>query len=361
MERFGVFPFLSIDTVASFVTYMGTPPSAGVDMQKATHSVASRTRLIVSSNFSNYDLCLNPYVGCEFGCTYCYVRWFIKDDDKEWGEFVRVRHHLADKLPKELQKGYTRVKVGTRQVVAEDGTNKSEGIYENRVFSEQRLVIGTMTDPYQPAEKKYGITRTALEILTAHPVQFQKVGIFTRSPLVLRDLNLIKQLPKARVHFTVTPFPKEVMRAIEPYSPLTETRWRTIEKIQDAGIRCQVNIAPVIPGLSERFIDEFTQRLADLGVSEYFVDSMQPYSSSFESFKEACRDLSDVNWSDIERIMLDKEEYNQWKATFSMRWDSARRKHPGPPEQLPIWMDHETHTRIDMRTMQSLDWKHYSD
>ena len=71
-------------------------------MKDVSFTVASRGKLISKTGFKNYDICLNTYVGCQFGCTYCYVRFFIKDDNKEWGKFVRLRHHVADKLPKEL-------------------------------------------------------------------------------------------------------------------------------------------------------------------------------------------------------------------------------------------------------------------
>ena len=80
--------------------------------QELLVSVANIGAILTASKFNNYDLCINPYVGCQFGCTYCYVRWLVKDDEKEWGDFVRVRTHMADKLPRELDKGYFRLAVG---------------------------------------------------------------------------------------------------------------------------------------------------------------------------------------------------------------------------------------------------------
>jgi len=79
---------------------------------------ARKTNLIVKSGFSGYDHCLNPYVGCQFGCRYCYVRFFIKDKNHEWGEFVRVRSYIRDRLPTDLV-----------------------------AVAPTRLVLGTMTDP----------------------------------------------------------------------------------------------------------------------------------------------------------------------------------------------------------------------
>jgi DNA repair photolyase len=338
---------------------------------RALVTVAPRTKVITKSTFKNYDICLNPYVGCEFGCSYCYVRFFVKDPNKEWGEFVRVRQHLEESLPKELRKGQFRLGDGREPVLNDNGQQLRDTQHrlvtrpKHRLLAAQdaRLVIGTMTDPYQPAEARHRITRTALQILLRPDVpRLKKVGIFTRSPLVLQDLDLITQLPKARVHFTVTPFPPEVLRVIEPYSPRTDRRWETVKKLKDAGLRVHVNVSPVMPGMSEGFINEFTRKLAELKVDEYFVDPMQPYKESFAAFKRACGQVPNLNWQQIEAVMTDKDRYLDWKADYYGRWDKARQKHQHlAPDQLPIWSDHEHKVWIDMRTGQQMSHRHYGD
>ncbi len=338
---------------------------------KALVTIAPRTKILTKSGFSGYDACMNPYVGCEFGCSYCYVRFFVKDAQKPWGEFVRVREHLAEQLPKELRKGQLKFEDGRqpalddegKPILDEKGKATTKPKHKMLAISDARLVLGTMTDPYQPQEVKHRITRTALQILLQPDVPpFKKVGIFTRSPLVLQDLELITKLPKARVHFTVTPFPAAIMRAIEPYSPVTERRWDTVKKLKEAGLRVHVNVSPVMPGLSETMIDEWTERLAQLGVDEYFVDPMQPYKESFAAFKQACQGMPGVNWSETEAIMLDRDRYLDWKFDFFQRWNEARKKHEHTvPDQLPIWSDHENHTWVDMRTGQSMSKRNYGD
>lgn len=334
-------------------------------------TVAPRTKVLTKSAFSGYDVCINPYVGCEFGCSYCYVRFFIKDDTRPWGEFVRVRAHLEEVLPKELRKGQVKLDDGRqpaldaegKAILGDNGKPTTKPKHKLLAIPDARLVIGTMTDPYQPKEAQHRITRTALTILTQPDVpQFQKVGIFTRSPLVLQDLDLITKLPKARVHFTITPFPHEVMRAIEPYSPITERRWEVVKKLKEAGLRVHVNVSPVMPGMSEDLIEEWTQRLAELQVDEYFVDPMQPYKESFAAFREACEKVSSLNWPQIEATMLDRDRYLDWKFDYLQRWNTAREKHQHlAPDQLPIWSDHETHTWVDMRTGQQMSRRAYGD
>jgi len=324
-------------------------------MRPQTHvSVANRGPILTKSMFSGYDACINPYVGCEFGCTYCYVRFFVKDDraaakegrdSRPWGEFVRVRAHLEDKLPKELNRGTINMGPG-RQLAVPDA----------------RLVIGTMTDPYQPAERRFRITRKALEILTdgRYP-GFRKVGIFTRSPIVLDDLDLIAKLPRARVHFTVTPFPPEVLRAIEPISPRVERRWRLLQQIKDAGIRLHVNVSPVMPLVSDHQVEEFCQRLAEIGPAEFFVDPMQPYKESFESFETAMQ--GDSRWPRIREIMTDRQEYSDWKAMYRQLWERHWTQYglPKSPETLPIWSDHEFRVWVDMRTGAQMSKRCYGD
>lgn len=335
-------------------------------------TVANRSKVITKSTFNGYDACINPYVGCQFGCSYCYVRFFVKDDTKEWGEFLRTRNHIATALTRELDKGWVRMpdkrvprydEESGLPMLDKNGKQLTRQAYKTMHISDIRLVLGTMTDPYQPHERKAKLTRTVLEILTAQDnPKFRKVGIFTRSPLVTHDIDLIKQLPQARVHFTITPFPRSIMRAIEPISPMSERRWDTVRKLKAAGIRTHVNVSPIMPGMSEPMIEEWTRLLAEIGVDEYFVDPMQSYADSFEAFRRACQNSTDVNWPQVEAIMTDKKRYLEWKTDFFTRWDAARRKHQHlVPNQLPIWSDHENRTWIDMRTNTPMDRRNYGD
>lgn len=334
-------------------------------------TVAVKSKVLVKSGFSGYDACINPYVGCEFGCSYCYVRWFTKDSLKPWGEFVRVREHIAEQLPKELRKGQIDITEGREKVynaegdpvLGEDGKQTTRPRHRLLAIPETRLVLGTMTDPYQPKEAKFRITRKTLQILLQPDVlQFKKVGIFTRSPLVLQDLELIKQLPMARVHFTITPFPHKVMRAIEPFSPLTERRWDVVKRLKEAGLRVHANISPVMPGMSEDFIEEWVERLCKLQIDEYFVDPMQPYKESFEAFRNACQGVEGVNWAETERIMTDRDLYLDWKFAFHQRWNAAREKVQHlAPRQLPIWCDHEHDVWVNMLNGVQMNSRNYSD
>jgi DNA repair photolyase len=290
-------------------------------------TIATKGTILTKSMFSNYDFCINPYVGCQFGCKYCYVRFFVKDANHEWGEFVRLRKHLENKLPKELPKA-----------------------------AGMRVVIGTMTDPYQPIERTYRLTRRTLEILKDS--QVSKVGVFTRSPIVTEDLDLIKKLPRARIHFTITPYSREILKKIEPIAVSTKRRFETVKAIIDAGIRTHVNISPAIPILSDPYTDEFAKTMAELKVNEFHVDPMQAYGEAFEATKQALKDMPD--WPKIEEMLRDDAKYQVWKNKYRDDWFTAWRTY-GHKECLPVWKDHKNHVMIDMNTGQELNRRVYGD
>lgn len=322
-------------------------------MRQISNLIARRSTLITKTGFKGYDVCLNPYVGCQFGCKYCYVRFFIKDDQEEWGDFVRRREHIKDKLLKELDKGFVRIKTGN---IKDQATGKKKSITKDILNHQVRMVIGTMTDPYMPIERKYRLTRIALNILVHSG--YDKIGIFTRSPIVLDDLDLIKKLPRARVHFSITPYKHDIIKKIEPISVITSRRFDTIKKIKEAGVRVHVNVAPSIPIYSDGLEDEYCQKLAEVGVDEFFIDPMQAYSQSFTATKEALQE--DENWEEVEGIMQNKERYLEWKEDYRKRWQAAWARH-GSEGTLPIWCDHINHVWQNLTTEEHLNPRCYND
>lgn len=328
--------------------------------------VANKGPIIGPTGFRNYDIMLNSYVGCQMGCAYCYVRWLVKDDNNAWGDFVRVRKHLEDKLPKELQRGYFKIPVSKKpkvkdgEPVMKNGKQVKETIYKTVLQENARLVIGTLTDPYQPQERKHRITRSALQALLKASPQLNKIGIFTRSPIILDDLDLIVQLPRKRVHFTVTPYTPDVLHLIEPIAIRTDRRFDTIRKLKAAGVRVHVNVAPAIPIISERFTEEFADILADIQVDQWYADPMETYKESWEALEKALKHHQD--WPAIKEIMSDKEKYADWKAKYRQTWKDAWDKvQHKAPDCLPIWSDHITKEWIDLRTGKQMDLKRHGD
>ena len=171
---------------------------------------------------------INPYRGCEFGCKYCYARYtheFMElRDSMDFERKIYVKQHTAWLLRQELR----------------------------RVRPGESIAIGTATDPYQPAERKFGITRALLEELARH--QDLEIGLVTKGTLILRDLDLLKVLSahnKLSLCITVTTLKTELARILEPRAPRPDLRMKIVRQLRQAGIRVGVNCAPVLPAITD--------------------------------------------------------------------------------------------------------------
>ncbi len=163
------------------------------------------------------DYCVNPYTGCGHGCSYCYAQLIVRKfrPGGKWGSFVDVKINAPELLEKEI----TRAKKGT-------------------------VWFSSVTDPYQPLEKKYELTRKCLEILLRHDFP---VSILTRSPLVTRDIDLLKKFRKCEVGVTITTDNDNVKNLFEPLTPPFKTRVETLKALHQAGLKTYAFIGPLLP------------------------------------------------------------------------------------------------------------------
>ena len=284
-------------------------------------TTANRSKIVQSTGFWAYDTCANPYVGCQFGCTYCYVRFFVKDKKEPWGNFVRTRDHIGD-----LFKGHLKSAAG------------------------KRLVSGTMCDPYQPIERKKRLTRKMLEILETEKNGPSEIGLFTRSPIALDDIKLFKKLD-VRIHVTITPFSREVLELIEPIAIQTEARFKMVEKLVAEDIKTHISVSPVIPIFSDPYISEFADRIAKIGPKGFTVDPMQAYGESFDATAKALQGVK--GWTKAADIIQDNKKYKEWKEKHHKAWKDAWKPYNNL-KILPISMDHQQKTRTDLRTNKPL-------
>jgi DNA repair photolyase len=175
-----------------------------------------------------FEWSLNPFMGCAHRCTFCYVRGFEhradRPSDDRYGTSIRVKVNIAEVLRAELARPSWR-----------------------REF----VLIGAATDPYQPVEGRYRLTRACLVELSRARTPF---GIITRGPLVVRDLDVLAEA-SSRAHVTVSlsvpTLDERVWRATEPGTSHPRARLRAIRTLADAGIRVRVAMAPILPGISD--------------------------------------------------------------------------------------------------------------
>ncbi|MEK5389399.1 radical SAM protein [Margalitia sp. FSL K6-0131] len=194
---------------------------------------------------SGYTHSLNPYTGCSFGCSYCYVRQMPVSlfREGEWGEWVDVKNGAADLLKKELQRA------------------KKKG--------DVTIFMSSSTDPYQPIEYKEKVTRSLLEVMVQDPPDFLLVQ--TRSPLVRRDIDLFQQMgEKVRISMTIETDLESVRKHFTPGAPPVNARLKTLQMLKDAGIPTQATIAPVLPS-SEAFPEILKTLVQRVCVDDYFM------------------------------------------------------------------------------------------
>ena len=207
-----------------------------------------KPRKIITRNDSpdiSFDRSLNPYRGCEHGCSYCFARpahaFMGLSPGLDFESKLFAKPNAATLLERELSKpGY----------------------------QPRTLAIGTNTDPYQPIERRFRIMREVLEVLdrTNHPV-----GIVTKSSLVVRDINILSSMAArglAKVAVSVTTLDRKLARAMEPRAATPERRLEALRRLAQAGIPTTVMVAPVIPALNEEEIERILEAAAAAGVRE---------------------------------------------------------------------------------------------
>ncbi|HEV2138333.1 MAG TPA: radical SAM protein [Nitrososphaerales archaeon] len=195
----------------------------------------------------------NLYKGCTHGCAYCYAP-SLTHDERKWGRYVDVKVNAPEVLEMELR-----------------------GLRKDHVF------LSSASDPYQPVEAKYGIMRRCLEVLRRNGFP---VSILTRSPLVLRDLELIMKLDWVKVGMSITTVP---VRQFEPGVPPLQRRVATLKKLAEAGIQTWVSLAPVVPGIMMIDLDKLFEDLSDAGVSSvsFGILRFTGYEESKRMFEQA--------------------------------------------------------------------------
>ncbi len=177
--------------------------------------------VLTKSNLPGVDLVINPYIGCVHSCQYCYadfMRKFTGHIGEEWGDFVDVK------------------------------TNAAETINPYKIPRNALILFGSVTDPYQPIESKYEITKKCLEkLLKVQP----NLEILTKSPLILRDIELLKKFKNLRVGISIGILDEKFSRELEPGTASPLRRIEVLKKLHEAGIKTYLFVSPIFPEISD--------------------------------------------------------------------------------------------------------------
>jgi DNA repair photolyase len=200
-----------------------------------------------------FEWTINPYRGCEFACKYCYARYtheFMEmRDGVDFERKIYVKEHAAGLLRHELR----------------------------RVKSGESIALGTATDPYQPAERRYEVTRGILEEFARH--RGYELGIVTKSNLVVRDVELLQEVArsnKVSVHITITTLDADLARMLEPRAPRPDLRMEAVRALRQAGLRAGVSCSPVLPGITDsaKDLEAVIRAAAEAGADYVFANPL---------------------------------------------------------------------------------------
>jgi DNA repair photolyase len=271
---------------------------------------------------------LNPYMGCVHRCTFCYVRAFERRADRpsddRYGRSIRVKVNIAEVLRAELARPS---------------------------WKREHVAIGAATDPYQPVEGRYRLTRACLEVLrdARNPLH-----IITRGPMVVRDLDVLVEAAKraeVSVTFSVPTLDHEIWRKTEPGTAPPEQRLHALRRLVDAGVKAGVGLAPILPGISDRpeLLADVVRAAREAGATNVWANVLFLRAGTREHFLAAlARDFPE----EVERYerlyakvaYLPKEEVEPVRAKVAglkrqlgiADRRSVRLEPPPEPEQLTL-------------------------
>ena len=217
---------------------------------------------------------LNPYTGCVHRCTFCFVRAFEKRADRpfddRYGTSIRVKTNLVDVLRKELAR---------------------------KKWQRELVVIGTATDPYQPAEGRYRLTRGSIAALAEAR---NPLSIITRGPLIVRDVDVLVEADRrasATVTFSVPTVDRDIWRMTEPGTAPPRQRLRALTTLIDAGIEASVGMAPILPGISDKpeLLADVAKAARDAGATSLWTNVLYLKPGTREHFLDKlARDWPDL-------------------------------------------------------------------
>jgi DNA repair photolyase len=234
---------------------------------------------LVKSKLPGCDYVINPYVGCQHACVYCYSRFMKRftGHKEDWGHFLDAKMNIVDVLKKELPKA-----------------------------KRELALLSSVTDPYVPAESKYKLTRRILEEL----LKYQwPIAILTKSALVLRDLDLLKQFKNIDVGLTITSTSDEVTKAFEPLAAPASARLATLKELHEEGISTYCFMGPILPELTDL---ENIFSFASKHANEIWCESLNTKGANWFGVEQVLK----AKWPKLlpkyKKIFFDKENHKEY-------------------------------------------------
>jgi DNA repair photolyase len=217
-----------------------------------------------------FDWTINPYRGCEFGCKYCYARYtheYMEIDGAEFERKIFVKKDAAALLASEVARKYSHESESSGRTQAE------------------HIAIGTATDPYQPAEREYGVTRACLEELAKR--EGLSISIITKSNQIVRDMDILRRIATKSaltVNITITTLRPRLARLLEPRAPRPDLRLAAVKQLREAGLAVGVSASPLLPGINEAELEAVAAASKEAGAQWFFSGVLFLMPSSAKQF-----------------------------------------------------------------------------
>ncbi len=228
------------------------------------------------SKLPGLDYSLNPYTGCEHKCAYCYSPNILRIPRENWGNFVYIKENIPLVLSKELKK-------------------KNKGV----------VGISTVTDPYQPAERKYQLTRFCLQQLLNYDFP---ISIQTKSSLIERDIEIIKKFSDSEILITISTLNDYERKLIEPNSSPIQERLMVLKKISELGLKTSVFFGPIYPSITKNDIPKIIDVFIDNNVSKIMIDNLHLKTGVWNSIKKQI--TTDQNlWKIFSKNLFENNNY----------------------------------------------------
>ncbi len=226
---------------------------------------------------------VNPYVGCQHGCLYCYAVFMRRHTGhrEEWGDFVDA-------------------KVNAPTLLAKEASRRQRGL----------VFISSVTDAYQPAERRYELTRRCLEQLLKYRYPIE---ILTKSALVTRDADLFAKSPGCRVGFTIAMIDENARREFEPNSSSIDERFAALEELHIRGIETWIFLGPILPRVTDSGdgLEELVRRAARAGTELIMIDRLNMKPDMTPRFMKFIREKRPDLLSEYEKILFSRDNYFQ--------------------------------------------------
>jgi DNA repair photolyase len=257
-----------------------TLPTIGEQKDIRYHAARARGLLNGPDSTGMSYWSINPYVGCAFGCTYCYARYahrYALDRALSAGAPADELREEIESIPPWLAfERHVLVKENAPALLSNELRPGSARL--TALESGEVVVIGTATDPYQPAERRFRITRRVLETLAGHPGL--SIVVITKSPLITRDVDVLRRIADhsaLTIHLSLITMRRDLARLIEPRAPTPDARIRAVARLRAAGIDVGINVMPVLPGITDNPSDltDLVTRVAAAGATHVNACSLR--------------------------------------------------------------------------------------